>query len=236
MAGLKQTIKATALRTLRSTGIYSLAANSRNRRQKLLILCYHGLSLRDEHEWAGYLFITAQRFRQRLACLRDLKATVLPLGEAVSRLKSGSLPPRSVVITFDDGFYDFLHHGVPILSEFAFPCTLYLTTYYSGLRFPVMTLMLDYLLWKSGRESIDFPEQGILQSMPIRNWEERLEVGRVLLNWCESAGLDASAKNDFARNVAQRFGIDYDDLLRSRIVQILTAEEAAKVAEAGIDI
>jgi len=236
MAGWKQAIKRTALGALRSTGAYSLAANSTNRRRKLLILCYHGLSLRDEHEWAGYLFMTADRFRERLACLRNLKAHVLPLGEAVNRLQAGSLPARSVALTFDDGFYDFLLHGVPILSEFAFPCTLYLTTYYSGLKFPVVNLIIDYLLWKSGLEWIDFPDQGIVKPMPMRNWAERLEVGRVLLEWCESAGFDTRAKDEFARQIAQRFGIDYDDILRSRIAQILTPEEAAAAAGAGVDI
>src|SRR5947209_18011478 len=146
MQALKNRLKESALSALRSTGTYTRYADSDKRRRKLLILCYHGLSLRDEHEWAGHLFITPERFRARLQCLREMKANVLPLGEAVERLHAGTLPPRSVAITFDDGFYDFLHHGVPILNEFAFPCTLYLTTYYSGLPFPIVNLALDYLM------------------------------------------------------------------------------------------
>ncbi|MBV9266146.1 MAG: polysaccharide deacetylase family protein, partial [Acidobacteriaceae bacterium] len=128
-ASLRRALKRTALQALRSGGVYSRSANSHRRRQELLILCYHGVSLRDEHEWAGHLFVSPQRFQRRLAALRELKASVLPLAEGLKRLKSGSLPPRAVVITFDDGFVDFVGQAVPLLREFQLPSTLYLTTY-----------------------------------------------------------------------------------------------------------
>lgn len=236
MPNLKATLKNTALRALRGTGAYSVAANSAARQSKLLILCYHGIALRDEAQWAGHLFITAQRFRERLESLRRLDAAVLPLGEAVSRLKASSLPPRSVVITFDDGFHDFLQHGVPILNEFQFPSTLYLTTHYMGKPYPIFNLMLDYLLWKSGRRDVSFPEQGIVEPLPIGGWQERREVVRRLAGWLEEQKFDTAAKDEFVRKLSWQLGIDYDDLLRARIAQILTPDEVVRVAEAGIDI
>ncbi|HEX4772098.1 MAG TPA: polysaccharide deacetylase family protein [Bryobacteraceae bacterium] len=236
MPNLKTTLKNTALRALRGTGAYSVAANSAARRSKLLILCYHGIALRDEAEWAGHLYITAERFRERMECLRALNASVLPLGDAVARLKANSLPPRSVVITFDDGFYDFLHHGVPILSEFRFPCTLYLTTHYMGKPYPIFNLMLDYLLWKSGQSEVSFSEQGIAEPLSIIDWKRRRDIVQRLVAWLEAQKLDTAAKNGFVSNLATQFEIDYDDLLRSRIGQILTPEEVVRVARAGIDI
>ena len=233
---LRRTIKRTALRTLRSAGLYSVAANSAARKHKLLILCYHGIALRDEHKWAGHLFITADRLRQRLTCLRELGAEVLPLGEALHRLTARNLPSRAVTITFDDGFYDFFHHATPILSEFGYPATLYLTTYYSGLRIPIVNLILDYLLWKSERNSMRFPDQGIQEPVSITTWQERMQAVQRLLSWCEAKKLDTWAKNEFARSVAERLNIDYDDLLRSRIAQIMTPDEAAEAARKGIDI
>jgi peptidoglycan/xylan/chitin deacetylase (PgdA/CDA1 family) len=233
---LRRLLKDTAMGAMRSAGVYSLTAASARRKNRLLILCYHGIALRDEHEWAGYLFITPDRFRSRLAALRDAKANVLSLSEGTTRLKNGSLPPRSVVLTFDDGFYDFLHHAVPILKEFGFPCTLYWTTYYSGRPFPIINLVLDYLLWKSGRSEVNFPEQGISEPMHTRNWQERHAVMYKLLAWFDATGLDTSGKNEFARGLALRFDIDYDDLLRSRFAQILTPDEAVKVSQAGVDL
>jgi peptidoglycan/xylan/chitin deacetylase (PgdA/CDA1 family) len=236
MQALKRNIKQTALRALRSTGTFTRAANSSARQKKLLILCYHGLSLRDEHEWAGHLFITPARFRERLQCLRDINASVLPLGQAVDQLRAGSLPPRSVAITFDDGFYDFLQHGVPILSEFGFPCTLYLTTYYSGLPFPIVNLAIDYLIWKSGLPEVTFPEQGIVQPVAVATWQGRMEVMRRIGAWFDERGFSTAPKDEFARSVAGRFNIDYDDLLRSRVLQIMTPQEASATSAAGIDI
>src|ERR1035438_4748450 len=46
------------------------------RQQRLLILGYHGLSLKDEHEWSG-LFITPAFFRARLEVLARLRYQVL---------------------------------------------------------------------------------------------------------------------------------------------------------------
>jgi len=43
-------LKKTLLRTARATGFTSLILNSRWRAERLLILCYHGMSLDDEHE------------------------------------------------------------------------------------------------------------------------------------------------------------------------------------------
>lgn len=225
------------MKTLRSVGLYSVAAHSARRRNRLLILCYHGISLSDEDKWLGFLFISPERFRQRLACLRDAKANVLPLEEGLSRLQNGSLPERSVVITFDDGFYDFKHHAVPILSEFGFPCTLYLTTYYSGLPFPIINLAFDYLMLKCGRETVDVPEAGGgSRSMPLKTWIDRQNAKLAYLAYFNAMGLDTVAKNEFARSLAGQFGIDYEAVLKSRYGQVMTPDEAAQVARAGIDI
>ena len=239
---LRLAVKTTAMKALRAAGVYSVSATSARRRSRLLILCYHGISLSDEHDWLGFLFISPERFRQRLTCLRDAKANVLPLGEALTRLGNGTLPERSVVITFDDGFYDFKHHAVPMLAEFGFPCTLYFTTYYSGLPFPIINLALDYLMWKCGREAVDVPEASggfrtlQMRSWPLRTWMERQQAKVAFLDYFAAKGLGTIEKNDFARSLSTQFGIDYEALLRSRYGQIMTGDEAAQVARAGIDI
>lgn len=234
---LRLALKNTAMRTLRSAGVYSVAARSARRKNRLLILCYHGISLADEHEWLGFMFISRQRFRQRLACLRDMKANVLPLGEALDRLNSGSLPERSVVITFDDGFRDFQSQAVPLLNEFGFPCTLYLTTYYSGLPFPIINLAMDYLMWKCRRETVTAPEAGDgTRTMPLRTWIDRQQAKLAFLAYFEANGFSAAAKNDFAHSLADQFKVDYDAMLRSGFGQIMPPEEASQVSRAGIDI
>ena len=62
--------KQAALRSLKTAGVSTLVHNSRWRRQRLLILAYHGVSLSDEHVFNGSLFISADVFRTRLEALR----------------------------------------------------------------------------------------------------------------------------------------------------------------------
>ncbi len=233
---LRKAVASTALKALRSTGMFSVVSNSRRRSSRLLILCYHGLSLDDEHEWLPHLYMRPELFRGRLASLRDMRASVLPLDEAITRLHAGSLPPRSVVITFDDGLYDFLHHGVPILSDFGYPSTLYLTTYYCKYRLPVIVLILDYLFWKSRLTSIDLPEQNIEESMPIQTFTERQQVVGRVLSWMEAKGLSTVEKDGVAREISARLGVDYENLLNRRILQIVSMEEAQQISRAGVDL
>lgn len=52
-------------------------------------------------------------------CLRDLMLAIE---------EGHELPPRPVVITFDDGFEDNYTHAFPILREFGIPATIFLST------------------------------------------------------------------------------------------------------------
>ncbi len=233
---VRKAVVATTLASLRSIGGFSLAANSQRRKNSLLILCYHGISLQDEHKWWPHLFITPEQFRQRLECLRRVKASVLPLGEGLIRLQNGSLPPRSVVLTFDDGFSDFLEHAVPPLSEFGFPCTLYLTTHYCGYRLPIISLVLDYLLWKAGKHSIRMPELGMEKPQPVQTHDQRQSVVKHLLEFAGQREMSTVNKNEVAQMVASNLGVDYQAILQQRILQILSPSEVTRVAKAGFDI
>ena len=53
---------------------------------------------------------------------------VLPLEEAVERLKKGSLPACAAVITFDDGYADNLLHAAPILQRYGLHATFFIAS------------------------------------------------------------------------------------------------------------
>jgi peptidoglycan/xylan/chitin deacetylase (PgdA/CDA1 family) len=55
---------------------------------------------------------------------------VLPLDEAVQRLRSGSLPARAAAITFDDGYADNHDVALPILQRHALTATFFISTGY----------------------------------------------------------------------------------------------------------
>jgi Polysaccharide deacetylase len=106
-------------------------------------------------------YITPDLFRRRLEILARLTYNVLPLDDALKRLWQGSLPSRSVSITFDDGFYDFYHSAVPMLREFGFPATVYQNTAYADRPFPVFTLALDYVFWRGSGQQLNGAAYGV---------------------------------------------------------------------------
>jgi len=55
---------------------------------------------------------------------------VLPLTEAVARLRDGTLPVRAACVTFDDGYADNVSVALPILEKRGVPATFFLTTAY----------------------------------------------------------------------------------------------------------
>lgn len=53
---------------------------------------------------------------------------VLPLDEAVARLRAGSLPARAAAITFDDGYADNATLALPVLRRAGMPATFFIAT------------------------------------------------------------------------------------------------------------
>ena len=212
-----------------------MVANSRWRQERLLILCYHGTSLEDEHLWRPFLYIHPKELEQRLESIRRCNCTVLPLEEGLSRLAAGTLPPRSIAITFDDGTYDFYRQAYPLLKKYGFPATVYQTTYYSSLQRPVFNLICSYMLWKS-RDAIiaDGANVGLPGALDPRTDASRFAIVRRLIETTEK--LTGLEKDEIAVKLARLLGIDYERLTASRILQLMNASELREISSNGVDL
>lgn len=229
--------KLAALKLFKGVGGFELVGGSNWRRQRLLILCYHGISLEDEHLWRPQLYLPPRLLDQRLETLRTMRCSVLSLGEALERLHKRDLPPRSVAITFDDGTYDFYRQAYPLLKKHGFPVTVYQTTYYSDHEFPVFNLICSYMLWKCREERFGaWPELGISEPMDLGTEMGRHRVVRMLIDRSERENLTGVEKNEIARKLAGILGIDYSLLTSKRILQLMNAREVAEVASDGVDV
>src|SRR5579864_4920375 len=229
-----QSSKRLLFRGAEIAGVSSLFLSSKWRRSRLLILCYHGISLADEHEWNPGLYITADRFRKRLQNLKDRDCTVLGLGEAVERLYSNALPPRSVVLTFDDGFYDFYSLAWPILKQFEWPATVYLTTYYSQFESPVFDPMCSYLIWKSPKSALDWPKISP-NHIPL-DTGGRTKFELAVKEYCCRQGLSGREKFDLLVELGARLDVDVPGLSQARILHIMKPDEVSKIASEGADV
>lgn len=230
-------IKRVTLGLLRGAGLFHLVANSQWRQNRLLILCYHGISLADEHLWRPALYMHAGLLAQRMEALRALRCSVLPLGEALTRLHVNDLPPRSVAITFDDGTYDFYNQAYPLLKKYDFPVTVYQTTYYTDHEMPIFNLICSYMLWKRRGEQLVAPnELGLSEPMDLRTELGRHRVVRGLIDLSEREHLTGLQKNELAGRLATNLGLDYVELSSRRILQLMNARELAEIASNGVDV
>jgi peptidoglycan/xylan/chitin deacetylase (PgdA/CDA1 family) len=85
------------------------------------IFMYHSIS-----EGPGPTRTSPALFRAQLAALADAGCTVLSLDDAGRRLRARRpLPPRVIVLTFDDGYVDFASAAFPALQEHGWTATLF---------------------------------------------------------------------------------------------------------------
>jgi peptidoglycan/xylan/chitin deacetylase (PgdA/CDA1 family) len=89
---------------------------------------YHEISEPAKATW-GNLAVSPAAFRRQLGYLRDGGYTTLTAGALASLFTKGDhVPPRTVILTFDDGFEDFYQDAVPALAEYGFTATVFVTT------------------------------------------------------------------------------------------------------------
>jgi peptidoglycan/xylan/chitin deacetylase (PgdA/CDA1 family) len=232
-----KTAKRIILNAWKRTGLIERVRDSRWRRNRLVILCYHGISQEDEHEWNPQLYMSAALLRSRLEILRQGHYHVVGLPDAVRLLQAGDLPDRAVALTFDDGFRDFFSEASPALAEFNYAATVYLTTYYCAYQKPVFDTMSSYVLWKGRDQTLD--SSGILEHGGRHRLQSSAERGRVcdlIRRRAAEIGLSASQKDDLARALAGRLGVDYEGLTRRRVLHIMNPSEVAQLPADRIDV
>lgn len=94
-------------------------------RGKLTVLLFHKVPVQVHPLATGELDLAGfERVLQ--STLRLFR--VIPLEDALIRLRQGSLPPRAACITFDDGYPDWLTGVVPVLERHGAHATFFITS------------------------------------------------------------------------------------------------------------
>ena len=210
---------------------------SKWRRRRMIILVYHGISTVDEHLWDSELYLSPDEFRRGLTVIRRCGCTVLPLREAAERLSRGELPPRAVTMTFDDGNYDFLSRALPVLQEFGFPATVFISTYYSRFQRPVFNPACQYVLWKGNGRAIPAADLGF-GSVPLATGDlqgRRTSFERIRA-FVQERGLSGAAKDELLGELARRVGVDMEELDAKRVFHLMNGDELASLPSDLIDV
>lgn len=231
-----QAVKRLGLSALRQAGAFEVAKGSGWRSDRLVILCYHGVSLEWEHRWRPRLYVSPDLFRRRMELLDEGGYRVLPLDEALRRLYDGSLPERSVALTFDDGFHDFYARAYPVIEHFGYPVTVYLSTYYCVNRRPVFPLALDYVLWKGGGRRLRGVElMGETFDLDLRTAEGRTEALAELRGLVEERRCTDARKQELVEQLADVLDVDWASLRELRVVHLMSPDEVEELAGRGVD-
>ncbi len=221
-----KSVKLAMLTVALRTGLFRAVRDSTWRSRRLLILAYHGISLGDEHLWSPELYLPPDALRARFEMMRDGGYNVLPLRDAVARLRAGTLPPRAVAITFDDGMWDFKKVAVPLLQEFQFPATVYVTTYYAQKQVPIFKIACRYFLWTGRNTTISGEDLTMTGApLPLLSAVQRAQALSAIEQRLRQIDGGVAEETATLQRLAERVGADFDQFLAERRLQIMTPAE-----------
>src|SRR5437773_1426599 len=134
---LMQRVKNTAYLGLGITGQLTLHGARRRYQGKethlLRVLMYHKVSPQADNPPC----VPPSLFREQMEHLRTWANPVGIDDYLAARRGERPLPPRAVLVTFDDGYRDTLEHAAPILHALRIPAVLFVPTSYIGDRRPL---------------------------------------------------------------------------------------------------
>ena len=154
----------------------------------LRVLTYHRVDEPEAHPTLCPSLISASPadFEQQMAYVAD-NYTVVSMAEVLDVYQRGtSLPPRSVLLTFDDAYCDFAEHAWPVMKRYGLPVTLFVPTGFPDQ--PRRTFWWDRLYHAmnkpKSRRLVDTP----LGLLPLTTPAQRGDAFRVLRDYMKTLG------------------------------------------------
>lgn len=161
----------------------SKGKTDKSRPNQLRVLTYHRVA---EIDYTGsfdprLISTTPQRFAQQMQYLASHYHAVT-LAEVVSAVEQGTLlPPKALLITFDDAYFDLADHAFPVLKRLGLPATIFVPTAYPDQ--PERAFWWDRVfraLMGTERAHLEFAPLGTLS---LQSLKQRIQSIRRLQNY-----------------------------------------------------
>lgn len=176
-----------------------------------VILLYHGVSsgVHRGIENASKKHIPTDEFDAQMALL-CAEYNVLPFDELLLRQTLGKLPPRSVAVTFDDGFANNATDALPVLVKHGIPATFYLSTGFIDSAQTFWVDKLEYLINETSLLSVELPR--LSRRLSLATDVDRLQSLKDLKHAAKQC---PGLAQDLVRELETRLGVapryDYPD-------------------------
>lgn len=107
--------------------VYSFAGFARTK-YVVPILMYHSIN-QKVNPGMRLLIVSPKAFERQMRFLKEHKYNAIPLEEMVSLVKNKKkIPPRTLIITFDDGYKDNYSYAFRTLKKYKIPATIFIIT------------------------------------------------------------------------------------------------------------
>jgi peptidoglycan/xylan/chitin deacetylase (PgdA/CDA1 family) len=111
-----------------------------------VVLMYHSIS-----EKKHFSAVNPEDFARQMEFLKAMDYKVISIDRFFSELKAGDFAPKTVLISFDDGFKDNYENAFPVLKKFNLPASIFVSS----------SLLGKKLILQSGEESRYLDEKEI---------------------------------------------------------------------------
>jgi len=111
-------------RRIAMSGFICLVYHEIRKREDFDYSSYKGIEVKDGYQdkLPPHLFVYLDNFKEQMKYLHDNEYNILTLKDVIDFYYNGrELPPKSVLIAFDDLYKSVLLYAYPILREYGFP-------------------------------------------------------------------------------------------------------------------
>jgi peptidoglycan/xylan/chitin deacetylase (PgdA/CDA1 family) len=153
------------------------------------VLCYHDIRASSDSTQFSDLHVTEATFQRHCRLIANA-CDPISLDDVREARQSGrALPPRSVIVTFDDGYRGVLDHALPILERYGIPAAVFVSTA------PVLNgqhFWFDALSRREGETSVVNA-----RALPYQKW-------RTLVESIETAAIETESHRPLTRPELER--------------------------------
>ena len=168
--------------------------------RRLLVLGWHNID--PTPAFPGAPGAGRRGFDHQLRLLSRV-ANVITLSEAARRIQAGEpLPPRAVVLTFDDGYADMVDAAAPILARHRMPATFFLVPGFLDGRLGAWWEDFAHAVDTAGDEVLEW--DGARYDLRLPGERERAKAELPL----RLKQLDARAREEAVAGIAERISPD----------------------------